>query len=169
MWCLLLVTLGQLWSLAPMVTTAWHALVRVAQRNPLAFGCVTSGVKTSAADLLVQTQVENVAWADIDWRRNLVFAAFGFGYLGGVQYLVYVPLFTRKLFPNAAAFAAKRYACSWAVCGTARIGTTGCHCWGWRACSRCFHGLTPDRHMSQLSRQACGSARADQRGEASCA
>ena len=43
---------------------------------------------------------------EIDWRRNGAFAAFGFLYLGGVQYALYVPIFGR-LFPNAAAFAAK--------------------------------------------------------------
>ena len=32
----------------------------------------------------------------MDWRRNAVFAAFGFGYLGCVQYFVYVQLFARS-------------------------------------------------------------------------
>ena len=39
-------------------------------------------------------------------RRTTAFGAFGLFYLGGVQYFIYVPLFTR-LFPNAAAFAGK--------------------------------------------------------------
>lgn len=42
----------------------------------------------------------------IDWRRTAAFGSFGLIYLGGVQYVLYVPLFSR-LFPNAAAFAAK--------------------------------------------------------------
>lgn len=42
----------------------------------------------------------------VDWRRNMAFAAFGFVYLGGVQYSLYVPIFSR-MFPNAASFAAK--------------------------------------------------------------
>ena len=43
---------------------------------------------------------------NIDWRRNAAFGTFGLLYLGGVQYMLYVPVFSR-LFPNAAAFAAK--------------------------------------------------------------
>ena len=36
----------------------------------------------------------------------MAFGSFGLFYLGGVQYFIYVPLFSR-LFPNAAAFAGK--------------------------------------------------------------
>jgi predicted amino acid-binding ACT domain protein len=43
---------------------------------------------------------------EIDWRRNAAFASFGFFYLGGVQYSLYVPIFGR-MFPGTAAFAAK--------------------------------------------------------------
>ena len=39
-------------------------------------------------------------------RRTVAFGSFGLFYLGGVQYFIYVPLFSR-LFPNAAAFAGK--------------------------------------------------------------
>ena len=42
----------------------------------------------------------------LDWKRNAAFATFGFLYLGGVQYTIYVPIFGR-MFPNAAKFAAK--------------------------------------------------------------
>ena len=73
-------------------------------KHPLAFGLVISTVKTSASDLLVQKVVEGKK--EIDWKRNAAFCTFGFFYLGGVQYAIYVPLFGR-LFPNAAAFAAK--------------------------------------------------------------
>lgn len=65
---------------------------------------VLSGIKTSFSDLLVQKVVEQKEY--IDWKRNAAFATFGFIYLGGVQYAIYVPLFGR-LFPGAAAFAAK--------------------------------------------------------------
>lgn len=71
---------------------------------PLTFGVVFSGLKTSFSDLLVQTVVERRE--EIDWKRNGAFALFGFVYLGGVQYALYVPIFGR-LFPGAAAFAAK--------------------------------------------------------------
>jgi hypothetical protein len=82
----------------------WKALSAIPIRHPLAFGVGISTVKTSASDLLVQVVVEKKQ--EIDWKRNAAFATFGCFYLGGVQYAIYVPLFGR-LFPNAAAFAAK--------------------------------------------------------------
>lgn len=71
-------------------------------KYPFYFGVGLSCVKTSASDLLVQKVVEQRE--TIDWRRNSAFAAFGFFYLGGVQYSIYVNLFGR-MFPNAAKFA----------------------------------------------------------------
>jgi hypothetical protein len=73
-------------------------------RYPFAFGMTISTFKTSASDLLVQKVVEQKE--QVDWKRNAAFAAFGCFYLGGVQYMIYVPLFSR-IFPNAASFAAK--------------------------------------------------------------
>ena len=43
---------------------------------------------------------------EIDWKRNFAFGAFGFAYLGGVQYMLYVPVMQR-LYPGAATFAGK--------------------------------------------------------------
>jgi predicted amino acid-binding ACT domain protein len=79
-------------------------ITSIPMKYPLAFGVVFSGIKTSCSDLLVQKVVERRE--EIDWKRNGAFAAFGFIYLGGVQYALYVPIFGR-LFPGAAAFAAK--------------------------------------------------------------
>ena len=79
------------------------ALKHVVNHHPFKFGCVFSMFKTSFSDWLVQTQVEKRE--RIDWKRNSTFALFGLGYLGGVQYAIYVPLFQR-LFPGAAAYAA---------------------------------------------------------------
>jgi hypothetical protein len=73
-------------------------------RYPFYFGVGVSCAKTSFSDYLVQTVVERKE--KVDWKRNAAFAAFGFFYLGGVQYGIYVNLFGR-MFPNAAAFAAK--------------------------------------------------------------
>lgn len=73
-------------------------------KYPMAFGVVLSGTKTSFSDLLVQKVVERRE--EVDWRRNAAFASFGFFYLGGVQYTLYVTIFSR-LFPTAASFAAK--------------------------------------------------------------
>jgi hypothetical protein len=86
------------------IKTAWSRLQTIPATYPLAFGIVFSGVKTSFSDLLVQKVVEQRE--KVDWRRNAAFASFGFFYLGGVQYGIYVNLFQR-MFPGAALFAAK--------------------------------------------------------------
>ena len=75
-----------------------------ARANPMAFGVGFSCAKTSVSDLVVQVFVERRE--NIDWKRNAAFASFGFGYLGIVQYSLYVPVFSR-LFPQAEKFAAK--------------------------------------------------------------
>lgn len=84
----------------------WSRLKSVPSEHPFAFGVVVSGVKTSFSDLLVQKVVERKE--NIDWKRNMAFASFGFIYLGGVQYAIYVPLFG-KLFPRTASFVAKPF------------------------------------------------------------
>lgn len=82
----------------------WSQFKKVPVKYPMAFGVVISGFKTSFSDLLVQKVVERRE--NVDWKRNAAFATFGFIYLGGVQYTLYVPIFGR-LFPGAAQFAAK--------------------------------------------------------------
>jgi predicted amino acid-binding ACT domain protein len=82
----------------------WNRAKGIPLQYPFAFGVILSGFKTSFSDLLVQKVVERKE--KVDWKRNAAFAAFGFVYLGGVQYTLYVPIFGR-LFPNAARFAAK--------------------------------------------------------------
>ncbi|KAH8079129.1 hypothetical protein JL720_9388 [Aureococcus anophagefferens] len=64
------------------------AVLRFAKASPMAFGVGFSCLKTSASDLIVQTFVERRE--TIDWKRNAAFASFGFGYLGIVQYSLYV-------------------------------------------------------------------------------
>ena len=85
-------------------STATH-LLDLPRRRPFAFGVTVSAVKTAAADYIAQTVIERRE--QLDRRRSLLFFLWGAGYLGGVQYFVYVHLFTRLLFPSAAAFAAK--------------------------------------------------------------
>ena len=72
----------------------------------LTFGAGFSCAKTSAADLLVQKYIEKRE--EVDWKRNGAFAAFGLVYLGGVQYAIYVPVFSR-LFPSASTFIGKSF------------------------------------------------------------
>jgi predicted amino acid-binding ACT domain protein len=85
-------------------SSVWSQVKQIPVKYPMGFGIVLSGFKTSFSDLLVQKVVERRE--EIDWKRNAAFATFGFIYLGGVQYTLYVPIFGR-LFPNAASFAAK--------------------------------------------------------------
>ena len=75
---------------------------RLAREHPFKFGCVFSCAKTSFSDWLVQVAIEKRE--RIDWKRNATFATFGLVYLGGVQYSLYVPIFSR-IFPGAKAFA----------------------------------------------------------------
>jgi len=78
--------------------------MRIPKTYPLAFGMFFSTFKTSFSDLLVQTTVEKRS--EIDWRRNAAFATFGCLYLGGVQYILYVPVF-KRIFPTAGTFSEK--------------------------------------------------------------
>lgn len=79
------------------------ALLRWCESNPIKLGVGIATVKTQAADLLTQTTLEGKPWAEIDWRRNAVFAVFGFGYMGCAQYYLYVNCFSRW-FAGAARF-----------------------------------------------------------------
>eukprot|EP00980_Cylindrotheca_fusiformis_P000417 scaffold101_cov123-Cylindrotheca_fusiformis.AAC.20 len=89
--------------MVPAITrlSLWSKAKAVPASYPFAFGVVLSGFKTSFSDLLVQKVVEQRS--EIDWRRNFAFATFGFVYLGGVQYTLYVPIFGR-LFPHTRTF-----------------------------------------------------------------
>jgi len=62
---------------------------------------------THQADLVAQKHLEGRD--EIDWRRNLLFATWGCLWLGGVQYFIYVHLFTKRLFPRAHLFVNKSF------------------------------------------------------------
>jgi len=79
-------------------------LLRLAKERPFAFGMAYSCFKTVGCDIMVQKVVEKRETLDV--RRTAAFGTFGLFYLGGVQYALYVPIFSR-LFPNAATFASK--------------------------------------------------------------
>lgn len=78
----------------------WGAITTFPKRRPYATNIIVATVKTSLADLIVQKAEGK---KEIDWGRNGVFTAFGFAYLGVVQWFVYVTIFTR-LCPNAIRF-----------------------------------------------------------------
>ena len=85
---------------ARMVLTAVFAL---AKRRPLAFAVAYGGVKTIAADAVVQKVLERRE--EFDRQRLLIFLSFGLFQVGFVQYKLYVDTFC-KIFPNARAFTA---------------------------------------------------------------
>lgn len=65
----------------------------MAAQAPFTTGFITTGVKTTAADLFAQLVVEKKD--KVDWRRNALFTTFGFCYLGGFQYWLYNVQFTK--------------------------------------------------------------------------
>ena len=79
------------------------SLGRLLKRHPLAVSVAIATAKTSFADGIVQTAAEGRSFAEIDWRRNAVFGAFGCGYLGFALYAIKVKGFQR-LFPGVEAF-----------------------------------------------------------------
>lgn len=77
----------------------WGQITTFPKRRPFLTNIFVATVKTSFADFIVQKAEGH----DIDWKRNAVFTAFGFAYLGVAQWFIYVSLFTR-LCPNAIRF-----------------------------------------------------------------
>ncbi len=76
-------------------------LAALGRSRPIAASFVTATTKTAAADLVTQRCLEGRA--DIDARRTGLFTVFGFWYLGGFQYWLYVQVFS-SWFPAAARF-----------------------------------------------------------------
>jgi len=78
----------------------WGQIMTFPKRRPFATNILVATAKTSLADIVVQ---KSEGKKDIDWSRNGVFTAFGFAYLGVVQWFIYVTIFTRVC-PNAIRF-----------------------------------------------------------------
>ncbi|KAL4428327.1 hypothetical protein ABPG75_002416 [Micractinium tetrahymenae] len=90
--------------LSPFTSVAgWYN--RTAQAYPFTVGVVTTGLKTSAADVFAQKVVEGRE--DFDWTRHAAFCAFGFAYLGGFQYWLYNIKFTQWCGPLTRTFGHK--------------------------------------------------------------
>merc|ERR1711976_568193 len=68
-----------------------------AKKFPFATGLITTGLKTTAADLFAQKILERRK--EVDWRRNATFTCFGFAYLGCFQYYLYNNVFQRLCHP----------------------------------------------------------------------
>lgn len=77
--------------------------------HPFAFQLIIATVKTSAADLVVQTVAEGKQLSEVDWRRNGIFVVFGFAYLGTFQWWLMVNKY-RQWFPTMDAFAKMSFA-----------------------------------------------------------
>lgn len=84
----------------PAADSMLRAVQQAFQRHPMKIGSAVTGLKTSVADLIVQTGYEQRE--TIDWRRNLVFSGFGLCYLGAFQYVQYSVWFP-VLFPGSSA------------------------------------------------------------------
>eukprot|EP00971_Amphidinium_carterae_P167849 3325497-Amphidinium_carterae.1 len=77
------------------------------ERRPRTFNVVMATFKTWLADLIVQygqIKTNGFPGARVDWRRSACFAAFGFLYVGVMQWFFYVTIFT-VLCPHAIEFA----------------------------------------------------------------
>jgi len=85
-------------------TSAGGGILGWPKRNPFTFQVIFATIKTSIADIIVQMGVDGKSWDEIDWKRNLVFVAFGGLYLGGFQWFIYVTCF-RRMFPAMDKFA----------------------------------------------------------------
>lgn len=70
------------------------------EANPFLAQLALCTAKTSACDLLAQVVLEKKKFSEVDWKRNGAFTLFGFLYLGGVQYFIYVNIFG-KLFSRS--------------------------------------------------------------------
>jgi hypothetical protein len=62
------------------------------ERHPVMVAVFVATIKTAAADIIVQTQIEKKD--AVDWRRVGLFTAFGACYFGAFQYFLYVKCFS---------------------------------------------------------------------------
>jgi len=76
-------------------------LASIPRRRPLAFSIAYGGLKTIAADVLVQKYLEGREF--LDKRRSCVFLAFGSFQVGFMQYMIYSKLFP-YIFTGAGTF-----------------------------------------------------------------
>mmetsp|Transcript_53189 Transcript_53189/g.122217 ORF Transcript_53189/g.122217 Transcript_53189/m.122217 type:complete len:187 (-) Transcript_53189:179-739(-) len=61
-----------------------------ARRYPLAVACASTTLKTTSADVIVQTFIERRE--KLDYKRTAAFTIFGCGWMGAGQYFVYCKL-----------------------------------------------------------------------------
>ena len=69
------------------------------RRRPIITGTSIAVFKSIFADYLTQRMLEHRSFDEIDWKRNLCFGVFGFGYTGLICYGIYAKLYP-YLFQN---------------------------------------------------------------------
>jgi hypothetical protein len=81
-------------------TTVWGEIATFPERRPRTFNLLMATTKSWLADAVVQMRVNK----HFDWNRSAAFAAFGFVYVGIMQWFIYVTVLA-YLFPHAVIFA----------------------------------------------------------------
>ena len=81
-------------------------LFAIPKAYPFTTQLVISTVKSASADVIVQSTVEGKSFDSINWRRTFAFGAFGFAFLGALQYAIYVPMY-RRVFKEMDRFCAQ--------------------------------------------------------------
>lgn len=81
----------------------WGAITTFPKRKPFITNVIVATTKTAIADALVQQGEGKNTYDTFDFKRNAVFTAFGFAYLGVAQWFIYVTVFTRVC-PHAVRF-----------------------------------------------------------------
>jgi hypothetical protein len=97
---------GDIFSPSGSTVLLFNRLGKVPKEYPFACQLGIATVKTSMADILVQTSVEKKKFSEIDVRRNLTFLLFGFGYLGTFQYWLLIHKY-KSWFPSMKRFGNK--------------------------------------------------------------
>jgi hypothetical protein len=87
----------------------WEEILTFPERRPRVFNVMLATFKTWFADVIVQLSERSRAstagaeWS-FDWRRSSAFAVFGCVYIGLIQWMFYISIFS-MLCPNAIRFA----------------------------------------------------------------
>jgi hypothetical protein len=88
----------------PVESSSTSKIMSFPKDHPFAFQLMVATTKTAVADLMVQVVAEGKSFSEIDWKRNGIFVAFGFTYLGGFQWWLMVHKY-RQWFPTMDRFA----------------------------------------------------------------
>ena len=88
----------------PVTPTLYERVSGFVRARPLRVAMTCTTLKTIAADLTVQTVIEQRR--EVDTRRTLTFGIFGCLWMGGAQYYIYAVWLERLIVPGSAAASA---------------------------------------------------------------